>query len=156
MKRSEEAIKIGDRTYIGVKFKSPELQSLILEWQQLGYCKHSGIEEQMEWSIMEVLLLEDFELRYVSTSGIEYPSLPYDNMVRVKQILATAKKARSFMKKFKQPDRKPDESLRAYLARVADNFEMHLNLNMEKSDASIAGDKFLARCISDAPLGYEE
>jgi hypothetical protein len=152
----EYKIKIGDRTYHGDEFKNPKLQKLIHKWQKFNYSKFSSLEHQMEWSIMEVLLLEDFKLQFISTSNIEYPGLPYDNIKNANKLVNAAGKARSYLKGFLIPERKPGESLRIYQARVADQLEIYLTPKMNKTDASIVGDYYLARCIKDPPLGYEE
>ncbi len=155
-KNTDDPIKIGSRTNNLIKFNEPELQELILEWDKFDYCKFSTLEDQMEWSIMEVLLLEDMDLRYVGSSGIDYPSINYDEIDKVRMIVVTAKKAKSLMQGFKLPKRKSIESLRLYQARVSDRLEMHLASKMEKTDASLVGDYYLARCIKDPPLWYDE
>lgn len=40
--------KIGDRTYFGAEFRNPELQELILQWQDIGWDKFAGPEELTE------------------------------------------------------------------------------------------------------------
>ena len=75
---------------------------------------------------MEVLLLDDIDLRYVGSSCIDYPSINYDEIDTVRKIVETAKKAKSLMKGFKLPERKSIESLRLYQARVSDRLETHL------------------------------
>ncbi len=155
-KNPYDSIKTGNSSYHRIKFKDTELQKLILEWEKNDYNKFSSIEDQMEWSIMEVLLLDDIELRYVGTSGIDYPSIHYDDIDKVRKIVVAAEKAKSFMQGFKLPKRKSIESLRLYQARVSDRLEMHLASKMDNTDASIVGDFYLARCIKDPPLGYDE
>jgi len=138
------------------EFKFLERQKLIRKWEGLGYNKFSSPEDQMEWSIIEVLLLEEFEIRYVGSSGVDYPTFSYDDLEKAKKLLAAAEKARAHMQGFSLPLRSSTESLRAFQARAADQLERHLATKMEKSDASLAGDFYLARCMKDPPLGYDE
>jgi hypothetical protein len=155
-KNSYDQIKLGNSTYYRINFRDTELQKLIHEWEKFGYNKFSSIEDQMEWSIMEVLLLDDIDLCYVGTSGIDYPSIPYDDIDKVGKIVDAAEKAKSLLQGFKIPKRKSNESLRLYQARVSDQLDRHLASKMDKTDASLVGDFYLARCIKDPPLGYDE
>lgn len=151
------ATKIGDRTYYGTHFRDPDLQQLILAWQDLGYSKFSDLDDQMEWAIVETLLLEEtFELRFVVSSYVEYPSFPDRDTEQGKKLLGLFRQAKAHRDGFDLRDRRQDESMRAYFASVADALEHHLTGRLPRADASIAADFFLSRCVRDRPCGYDE
>jgi hypothetical protein len=107
--------------------------------------------------VMELLLIEAFEARYVSSSGVDHPFSPRQHIDQAQQLLAAAQKAKQLVQGFDLPARAPQESLRRYQARVADALEIHLAPKMDDAnEAALAADRYLARCITDPPLGYEE
>jgi hypothetical protein len=154
--KTEKVIKFEPKAAAGTSRRDEGLLELRLAWENLGYTKFATLMDQMEWSIMEVLLLDDFELRFVSSGYVDYPAFPDEDLNQARKVLAAAQKARSLLAGFALPVRRQGESLRRYQARVADDLERHLAAGMASDDASLAGDCYLARCISDPPLGWEE
>lgn len=144
------------RIYYFDEFKFLERQKLIQKWEEFEYSAYSGPEDLMEWSIIEVLLLEDFEIRYVGSMGVDYPSFSYNDLEKAKKLLAAAHQARASMQGYQLPQRRSSETLRSFQARAADRLEEHLKKKMEASDASLAADYYLARSMKDPPIGYEE
>ena len=154
--KKDNVISFQPKAAAGIPNRDEELRGLSLAWKQLGYSKFSTLKDQMEWSIMEVLLLEECELRFIGSGYVDYPAFPSGDPEQARKILAAAQRARSLLTGFALPPRRQGESLRRYQAGVADDLERHLAAALPPDDAALAGDYYLTRCISDPPLGWEE
>ncbi len=137
------------------------MNDFLLRWRNLGYSKHSGTEHHLEFGIIEALLWEKIDIRYIGTSGCDYLSLP-DEEDSAELIITAAQKAREIRKSFIFQKRKTSEGFRTYIARSADEFELYANkmllipdpLNPKQQNGFIASDRFVM--ISMHNRTYEE
>lgn len=96
------------------------------QWKDLGYSELSAMEHHLEFGIIEALLWEMVEVRYISGEGSDYPSLPRDEEL-ASVMLNSARIAREIRSSFPWPEQESTEGFRSYVGRVADAFEAYSN-----------------------------
>jgi hypothetical protein len=157
MNDDEQFVRIGDRSYNVAAFPiyaDPQYQEVVLAWQAIGYCKHSDTRDQMQWALIEALLFarHDEGLRWVETSGVDYPALPLV-LEPARRLVALADEARRIVADFEPPPCSAEDPKRVRLARVATALEHHVARRLTEDDAhdiaEHAGDAYLCQCLEN-------
>jgi hypothetical protein len=123
-------------------------RKIAADWQNLGYSKHSGKRHQVEWALLDALMLihHDHRLGYIS-SHTDYPSLPEDEDL-ASVTLNEAIFARGVLVHFEIAPEEEGEPNRRYWARIGTDLEQHILNKVHKdpeieSIAELAGDFFV-------------